>query len=371
VDFAINNSVDLVVFSGDAYKGREPSQTQQREFARRINQLSTSGIPIFLLVGNHDLPNAVGKATSTEIFDTLAVKNVFVSGRPEVIDIPTRSGIIQVASLPWLRRSALLSKDDTKNLNFDQIKQKAAQVLTNIISAHAAKIDPRRPAILAAHVWVAGAQPGSEKLITIGQEHALMPGNLALPVFDYVALGHVHKMQVLASNPPVVYSGSLERVDFNEEPDEKGFYLVELDPSKSAGQRLKSFDFHMVPGRPFATIKISIPAGDLDPTGMVLKSLAEHSVNNAIIRLIINMPAEAESILRDSEIRNALKEAYYFTISKDIKRESRIRLGQTIEQITPIEALKTYLESKKVPAQLAKILLEYGQRLIDGQEPGS
>jgi len=57
----LENKVDLVLFCGDAYKSREPSQTHQREFAKRINRLSTAGIPIFLLVGNHDLPNAIGR----------------------------------------------------------------------------------------------------------------------------------------------------------------------------------------------------------------------------------------------------------------------------------------------------------------------
>ena len=115
VDYTLENKVDLVLFCGDAYKSREPSQTQQREFARRINRLTMGGVPMFLLVGNHDLPNAIGRATSTEIFDTLAVKNVYVSNRPEIQHIPTRSGVIQIASLPWLRRSALLSREDTGN----------------------------------------------------------------------------------------------------------------------------------------------------------------------------------------------------------------------------------------------------------------
>jgi len=116
VDYALENQVDLVLFCGDAYKSRDPSQTHQREFAKRIQRLSTNDIPIFLLIGNHDLPNAIGRATTTEIFDTLDVKNVYVSSRPDVYQIPTRSGTIQIASLPWIRRSTLLSKEDTKNL---------------------------------------------------------------------------------------------------------------------------------------------------------------------------------------------------------------------------------------------------------------
>src|SRR5512137_2618895 len=75
VDYAMERSVDLVLFCGDAYKSREPSQTQQREFAKRIKRLSAGGIPLFLLIGNHDLPNAIGRATTIEIFDTLSVPN--------------------------------------------------------------------------------------------------------------------------------------------------------------------------------------------------------------------------------------------------------------------------------------------------------
>ena len=367
VDYALENRVDLVLFCGDAYKSREPSQTQQREFAKRINRLSSNGVPIFLLVGNHDLPNAIGKATTTEIFDTLAVKNVYVSNRPDIYRIPTNGGTIQIASLPWLRRSALLSKEETKDLDFEQINQKLQQVLTNIITAHAKKLDPGLPSILAAHVWVSGAQTGSERLITIGQEHVLLPGNIANPAFDYIALGHIHKRQVLSSSPPVIYAGSLERLDFGEEMDDKGFYLVEIEPDIEADKRRVSFDFHPVIGRRFLTINVNIETKDPDPTSTVTEAIAEEGerVSSAIVRLQISLPAEVEGQFRDSDIRDALKEAHYFTIARDVRREARLRLGNyTAEEITPIEALKTYLEAKKVTPAQAKVLLEYGEKLI-------
>jgi exonuclease SbcD len=373
VDYALENRVDLVLFCGDAYRSREPTQTQQREFAKRINRLSTSGIPIFLLVGNHDLPNAIGRATTTEIFDTLAVKNVYVSNRPEVYRIPTNSGAVQIASLPWPRRSALLTREETKNLTFDQINQRLQQVLTNVIAVSISKLDPGLPAILTAHVWVSGAQVGSERSMTIGQEHALLVSNVANPAFDYVALGHIHKHQVLNSNPPVVYSGSLERLDFSEEGDDKGFYLVEIDPDRETGKRLVSFEFHKVTGRRFFTININIEPQDTEPTAIVLKAIAEQhdKVKDAIVRLSISLPSESEGGLRDSDIRDAMKEAHYFTIAKDIKREPRLRLGKwTAEEITPLDALKAYLESKKVASERVKLLLKYGEMLIEEQRTG-
>ena len=369
VDFAIENKVDLVLFCGDAYRSREPTQTHQREFARRINRLSTSGIPIFLLVGNHDLPNAIGRATTTEIFDTLAIKNVYVSNHPDIYHIPTKSGAIQVASLPWLRRGALLNKEETKNLTFDQLNQRLEQALSSVISASVSKLDPALPAILAAHVWVSGAQVGSERSMVIGQEHALLLSDVAQPAFDYIALGHIHKHQVLNSNPPVVYPGSLERLDFGEEKDEKGFYLVEIDPNKEKGKRLISFDFHLVSGRRLLTISVDIKPED-EPTAVVLKAIAEEQgkVKDAIVRLSISLPAEVEGGLRDNDIKDALKDAHYLTVAKEIKRVPRLRLGKwTAEEVIPLDALKAYLDSKKIAPERARLLLEYGGKLIQEQ----
>jgi exonuclease SbcD len=206
--------------------------------------------------------------------------------------------------------------------------------------------------------------------MTIGQEHALLLSDVANPAFDYIALGHIHKHQVLSSNPPVVYPGSLERLDFSEEKDDKGFYLVEIEPSRERGKRLVSFDLHQVTGRYLFTINVNIEPEDADPTSIVLKAIAEQQdkVKDAIVRLSISLPAEGEGRLRDNDIRNAMKEAHYLTIAKDIERETRLRLGKwTAEEIPPLDALKAYLESKKIAPERAKLLLQYGERLIQEQ----
>jgi exonuclease SbcD len=174
---------------------------------------------------------------------------------------------------------------------------------------------------------------------------------------------------VLSHNPAVVYSGSLERLDFSEEEDNKGFYLVEIEPDKETGKRQVSFDFHPVTGRPFLTVNVNIEPQDTDPTATVLRTISEQEgrVRDAIVRLQISLPAEIGGQLRDNDIRNAVKEAHYFTVAKEIKRETRLRLGKwTAEEITPLEALKAYLEWKKPPVtpERTKVLLEYGERLI-------
>jgi exonuclease SbcD len=373
VDYALENSVDLVLFCGDAYKTREPSQTQQREFARRISRLSVNNIPVFLLTGNHDMPNAVGRATATEIFATLAVKNVYVANWPDVHTIDTAGGTVQIASLPWLRRSALLRRDDTRNLSLEEINRKSQETLTNIITDLVDRLDPSLPAVLAAHVWVTGARVGSESMMSIGPEPTLLLSNVALPAFDYVALGHIHKRQVLNENPPVVYAGSLERVDFGEENDDKGFYVVDIETNSSGGKRKVTFNFHPVTARRFHTIDIALEPDDINPAATLLNAIAAQpdKVRDAVVRLNISLPALLENRISDTAIREALREAHYYTVSQDIQRETRLRMGnRTAEEITPIDALKTYLESKNVPMERRRVLLEYGQKFIEGLNEG-
>ncbi|RJQ39246.1 MAG: exonuclease SbcCD subunit D [Dehalococcoidia bacterium] len=368
VAFALENRVDLALFCGDAYKSREPTQTHQREFARRIRRLAEGGIPVFLLTGNHDLPSMLGRATATEIFDTLGVANVYVSNKPELYRIPTKSGAVQVVSLPWLRRSQLLSREDTADLKLDEIDRLMEEKLTGIVAAKAAELDPALPAILAAHAWVEGARVGSETMMSIGQEPHLLPSNLTRPGFDYIALGHIHRRQVLNETPPAVYSGSLERVDFSEENDEKGFYIIELDPRKTPGRRVSSFEFKEVEGRRFLTIRVAIEDNDSDPTQTVLDAInsKKAEIDGAIVRLQISLTPAAAGQLGNNEIRQALGEAYYLTITKDIKRDVRLRLGsQTSEGIKPLEALKAYLEQRQdLSKERVKLLLEHGEKII-------
>jgi exonuclease SbcD len=367
VAYALNNDVDLVLFCGDAYKSRDPSQTHQREFARRIWEISSAGIPIFLLTGNHDLPNAIGRATTMEIFHTLSIKNVTVASKPGTYRIETKAGPLQVVALPWARRSALLSREDTKNLTFDELNERLEGIITDRLAVEVTSLDQSLPAILAAHVSLSNAKSGSERGMIMGHDYVLLQSNVVNPSFDYIALGHVHKQQVLCQNPPTVYPGSLQRIDFSEEEDEKGFFVVDISPEEQGRQ--VSFGFHPVKARRFLTIKVNIGVQETDPTQAVLEAIARHDVADAIIRIQVAIPERLAGLLNDGEIRRALKDAHFIAaITRDVARERLPRMvGWSAEKITPLEALEEYLKVKK-PDVDHKLLLEYGARLIRESE---
>ncbi|MGD0353141.1 MAG: exonuclease SbcCD subunit D [Dehalococcoidia bacterium] len=365
VEYAVGNGVDLVLFCGDAYKNRDPSQTQQREFAKRLRRLSENGIAVFLLVGNHDLPNAIGRANAVEIFDILSVNHIYVGNRPDIYRIPTKKGNVQIVALPWLKRSALLSREEAKNLSIEQANDRLQEIMTRRLLDLIPELDPGLPALLAAHVAVSTAKPGSERSMVVGRDPVLLLGNVALPVFDYVALGHIHRHQVLLQNPPVVYAGSLERFDFGDEDEDKGFYVVDVE--MRGKEKRVTYEFHEVNARRFVTVAVDIAIEDADPTGTVLNAIAQQhaAIENAVVRVHISLPAALEASVREVEINKALKAAHCAVIAKEVRQEARLRLGElTSQRLSPIEALKRYLDTKKVRDERQKVLLEYGEKLI-------
>ncbi|XUX01372.1 MAG: exonuclease SbcCD subunit D [Dehalogenimonas sp.] len=367
VDYAICQKVDLVLFCGDAFKSRDPSQTQQREFARRIRKLADANISVFLLIGNHDLPAASGRATSTEIYETLRIDKVTVAAQPKIYRIETTSGFIQIAALPWPRKSTLESKAhaDGQNLSSDELKAKIEVAMSAKIWQMADAIDPMIPSILAAHIWVDGAATASERKLILGAEPTVMLSNIALPAFDYVALGHLHKRQELSGTPPVFYSGSLERLDFGEEKDDKGFYVIDINIRD--GRKIVEHRFHKLDGRRFLTLEMTLDEGDLNPTSSVLTLLANRheDIINAIVQLKLKMPESVAPLIRDTEIKNALKDAYYFGVSREVERQTRSRLGaENGESLSPLQALEKFLDMKNVPGSRRKELLARAEELL-------
>ncbi|MGB3903535.1 MAG: exonuclease SbcCD subunit D [Anaerolineae bacterium] len=359
VEFALDEDIHLVLFCGDAYKTRDPNPTYQREFAKRIRRLSRTGVPVFLLTGNHDLPLARGKANTLEIFDTLDVDNVVVANMLSTHRIETKGGKVQIVGLPWPIRSHLVTKDEFKGASVEEINRRLGDAIDALVREETENLEPGLPAVLAAHGTVFGATYGSERSVLLGQELIIPRSVVANPAFDYVALGHIHKHQVLRdADPPVVYAGSIERIDFGEEKEQKGFVVVQLE--KGSAQ----FEFIPLEVRSFLTMEVE--ANGEDPTAQVLETIAAHDIEDKVVRLIVHTTAEKEPLLRDSEIFQALGEAFHIAaVNKDVERSIRLRLGsRNYEEMTPREILKTYLEVKQVPSERAEVLMKYADELL-------
>jgi exonuclease SbcD len=366
VDYSIKISADIVLICGDAYKNRNPNQTHQREFAKRIVKLSKHKIPVFLLAGNHDSPNIPGPATSLEIFPLLNLPNVYTGDSLKTHLIHTQNGPLQIISVPWIRKGDFISEHEWQNLTIEQSNAEIQKRLIDQINKNALGLNPNFPAILTGHLSTESAVTSSEKSMMLSKDYLIPTKALALPQLDYIALGHIHRHQVLNNNPKVVYSGSLERIDFGEENDRKGFCLIEIDPAKKQGFREINWEFIAVNARRFITIKILISDTDIDPTKTIVSELSKHDTNNAIVQLIIETPSRLYDEIIDSEIRSNLYNAHIIAaIKKHIITEKPSRLGKSMsETITPIEALVAYLNDRNLGKQKTDQLLNKGKELI-------
>ena len=369
VDYAIDERADLALFCGDAYKSRDPTQTHQREFAKRVARLSSAGVPVFLLLGNHDMPHVASRATALEIFRTLEVPNVYNGDRAGTYTVETRAGPLQIVALPWIRRSGFLAREEMRGLTPDQVNDAIQRSLAANIRLQASQLDADVPAVFSGHVSVGEATTGSEQSMMLGTDHILLKSDLSLPQLDYVALGHVHRHQVLGRDPLIVYSGSLQRVDFGEEKDDKGFCVIELDPSLPAGRRVTDFQFRHVDARRFLTVEVDVRRGDPDPTATVVQAIRSRHVEGAIVRVAIRLQAEQDAYLRQEEIRQALEGAHFVaSISREVAEQPRNRLGnRSSDGLEPRDALRLYLESRQVPDDRAKVLMRHATELM--QEP--
>jgi DNA repair protein SbcD/Mre11 len=372
VEDAIAKQVDLFLFSGDAYKTRDPSPTHQRELARRMRVLIDAGIPVFLLTGNHDMPNALARATSLDIFGALSPAAFVVANRPGVHQIPTRSGPLYVVAIPWLTRSVLLARDENKNLPQEDVHRMMLEKLDQALDSYLSEIkDDDAPAILALHGTVQGAQYSAERSTMLSQDLIIPRSIICRSRFSYIALGHIHKYQEVYGQPLTVYAGSPERIDFGEEKEDKGYVLVDLDRAGARHQFVK------LPTRPFKTFTVDC-TGD-DPTAQAVAALEGKPVAGAIVRVRLQLTPANQGRVREYEIRQALSDASFVVVRREVEAMWRdVQRGRNFSAaMTPHEALAMYLDQEKaeLPMERKAALVGWGDQLIaelsGTQDPGS
>jgi exonuclease SbcD len=369
LDAALQAEVDLVVFAGDIYKTRDPTPTHQREFAKRVHRLSRAGIHTVIVAGNHDIPLSTGRATSVDIFRALEIEHVTVARTIGTHVIDTRSGPIQVLAFPWSVRSLAQAHPDFKNRTIADLNQAMIELNQDKLRTEADSLDPALPAVLVGHTHLFGARIGAERLLTMGNDPIYDPQTVDLPNLDYIGLGHIHKHQALSyTQPPIVYSGSIDRVDFGEEHEDKGWVYVEIPEKRHA-----EWHFRKVDARPFVTIDVSIEADATNPTEEVVKAVAleAHRLSGAVVKVRIDIPPDRVHELRDDDIRAQLRAAYYVApLERSLRQHPRGRWSSAagvIQRASPLEALALYLDHQKVPAQRKDVLLRYARGLLNDE----
>ncbi len=362
IDRALTDAVDLVIFGGDAFPDATPPPYVQEAFASQFHRLVDANIPTVLLVGNHDQHSQGQGGASLCIYRTLEVRGFVVGDTLTTHRIQTRNGNVQVITLPWLTRSALMTRQDTESLSLAEVNQLLTERLRVVLEGEIRRLDPDVPTVLLAHLMADNATLGAERFLAVGKGFTLPLSLLTRPCFDYVALGHVHKHQNLnkSNDPPVIYPGSIERVDFSEEKEDKGYVMVELERFKA------EWEFIRLDVRTFRTIEVDVSSSE-DPQAAIMKAIAKYNIEDAVVRLIYKLRSEQLDLIDNASLHDALTTAHTYTIQPELVSQlARPRIPElsASSSIDPMSALKTYLNNREDLKDIAASMLEAADKLL-------
>jgi exonuclease SbcD len=365
IDRAIATPVDLVLFGGDAFPDATPPPFVHEAFASQFRRLADAKIPTVLLVGNHDQHSQGNGGVSLSIYRTLAVPGFIVGDRLTTHRITTRNGDIQVITLPWLTRATLLTRPETEGLSLSAVNELLINRLEPVLEGEIRQLDASLPTVLLAHLMADRASLGAERFLAVGKGFTVPLSLLNRPQFEYVALGHVHKHQNLnpSNDPPIVYPGSIDRVDFSEEKEDKGYVLIEVEKGQV------KWEFCPLPVRPFRSIEVNVSEAE-NPQKELLKTIKKYDIQEAVIRLVYKIRSEQLELINTNQLDEALKAAHSYSIRAElISQLTRPRLPELGigNQLDPMEALKAYIDNKKDLRDIVDDMLEAAQLLLNQQ----
>lgn len=344
IDYAIDNDVDFFLFAGDAYKTTVPSPTQQKLLLKCFLRLQKAHIPLVIVIGNHDNPLSFGKANTLDIFNDLPLAGFHVVAKPSSFILKTKSGPIQIVGIPWPTRTTIgISQSHISKTSFE-LADYISQTVAEIIRQYAEKLDPSMPAVLTGHLTVSsGIFSGSEKRAIYGNDPILLPSQLAIKPFDYVALGHLHRHQNLNINgyPAIVYSGSPERIDFGERNDEKGFCVVTIREKDKT-----EYSFIKTPVRPFFQVDVHLKQED-NQTEKILETLSAYTLKDSIVKIVYYLPENTKDTVNLSVIQKACEGALELVAIVPVHRQKRREKRSMMNVDMDLETmLNHYFDSK-------------------------
>jgi exonuclease SbcD len=357
IAIANNEDVDVVIFSGDAFKNRDPSPTYQNAFARALKAFSEPNRQVILLVGNHDLPNIESKAHTLEIYRSLDLPRVRVSKKIEQFTISTKSGPLGIVTWPWITRNFLLKNESYKGKSLEEIDTILLEKASQLFQEKIMELTPGIAHVAIVHATVMGATFGSERNVMIGKDLVVPLSLLANNQLHYVACGHLHRHQVLHTEPYVVYAGSPQRIDFGEEKEEKGCVLVTINEPDFK----TTVKFIPLAVRDFYTWHINT---QLNPP--------EQDVEGKVVRVIVSGDEEFVSSIGMQNIKDYLQNSYYFAgierrvdERKELKKTAKNRVNK---QESIYEQVKKYLAVKQIDQVSQDLVITEAKKIFSSTE---
>lgn len=322
INKCLEKSIPILVIAGDIYHNSKPSPNLQNEVNKILYSASERGLYILILDGNHDLIKQVDSVSVLRSVSTFKVPNIIQTSNFLDQELTINNETIRFIFLPTytttLQVKELLDQHLPENNNYSH------------------------PVIVIGHFTTQGAQL-NDWLIAENEEY------IDINIFNnrninYIVLGHLHKPQILKKSDPLIfYTGSLQRTDFNEENQEKGYWIINTLENK--------YDFKPIDTQKFYTIKLDITEDIQSSTlDYIKQNINTDKLINAIVRILIDIPEKLK--LTNNEEKqlidyiNAYNPYQLLPIKQNITDAQRVRNPQFTELLTVNQALEIFYKDQ-------------------------
>lgn len=329
IDYAINNRIKVIIAAGDMYKNSMPHSNLTSEFNKRIQRALDAGIQVLMLSGNHDVDKIETKKSPMVVFDDLKVPNIHHTREHKEVNLTVDGETVKFVFLPTYHDSAMV-EEIVNNTTYDG-----------------------NPIIYIFHGTIRGAALNdwniAEKEIHVEAEVFDKPGVAA------VVMGHLHKHQTLYNKPLVYYTGSLQRVDFSEENQPKGFVVLDVAPDSSV-----EYEFVEVESQKFCTLNIDL-LGEQNETDKIIDLLDVNKfrVKNAIVRIRVDLDkSNAFNEKRIYEHAYSLGAENVLDIQKRYERKESVRNADLTQHVDELQAVEMWSKDKHNSEQLVDLARE-------------
>lgn len=327
----IAEECDLVIVAGDMFRKADveldKASKEIRACTAWLRKIMAAGIEIVIISGtpSHD------PASAYDLLIDYQFRGVMIVTEPDWLDFDSRIGC-SIACIPGMDRSNFVNKDEYKGMPAHVVHHKMTEHVTETCQEFLRESN-YSPSILVGHLTYDLADTGFEDVLM--QQEAILTTE-AVQGYDLVCLGHIHRPQ---QNGNVFYSGSPERLSFNDENVDAGFWVHEW-----TGKKFNSRFIH-TPARQFITLKLyENEIADFVNGNMDFES-AFGDIDNAIVRVHYKCSEDLSKQLNIKILEKALYDAGAFFVCEnkgDIDRVDRARDEDFTEALTPGEAVRKW-----------------------------
>ncbi|WP_233883232.1 exonuclease SbcCD subunit D C-terminal domain-containing protein [Tenacibaculum piscium] len=342
-NYISNEKIDLLLISGDVFDNGSPSNQSLAMYYNFLIKLkSTTCSQIIITGGNHDSPGTLN--APKELLNALSIKVVGKATEniaDEVFEININDEKVLISAVPYLRDGDI--RRAVAGESFDDLTDKYKKALINHyqeIAIESEKINTSNaPVIAMGHLFATGGSVSdSEQNIYVGTLGHI--GASDFPTyFDYVALGHLHRPQIVGENDKIRYSGSPNILSFSELTYDKKIIVLEISANK-----ITNIEDVIVPNfREFYKLK-----GSMEDCISKFSSIISNSYQ---LKPWVEIVLDEDNTIQTDELKISA-EAYDFEILKiTLKNQRKIKGIEelladetSIKELIPTEVFKLKCE---------------------------